>query len=47
MPYQSDLYIEASHVDYKEQLEETPQLAEIRVGICQYRGRTPDFWCKE
>ena len=22
MPYKSDLYMEASHVDYKEQLEE-------------------------
>ena len=34
MPCQSDLYIEASHVDYKEQLEETPQLAEIYFCLC-------------
>ena len=49
MPFPLDHYIEASHVDYKERLEEkkAAQLAEIRFGICQYRGRTLDFWRKE
>lgn len=49
MPFPLDHYIEASHVDYKERLEEKKPRSWLKsvVGICQYRGRTPDFWRKE
>ena len=41
MPFPLDHYIEASHVDYKERLEEKKPRSWLN------RGRTPDFWCKE
>lgn len=49
MPFPLDHYIEASHVDYKERLEEKKPRSWLKsvVGICQYRGRTPDFWRKK
>ncbi len=49
MPFPHDHYIEASHVDYKERLEEKKPRSWLKSvsAFAQYRGRTPDFWCKE
>ena len=49
MPFPLDHYIEASMWITRNALKrkKAAQLAEIRFGICQYRGRTLDFWRKE
>ena len=49
MPFPLDHYIEASHVDYKERLEEKKPRSWLKSvsAFAQYRGRTPDFWRKE
>lgn len=49
MPFPLDHYIEASHVDYKEHLEEKKPRSWLKSvsAFAQYRGRTPDFWRKE